>query len=324
MDFTDIIPLILDQKRLSAEQVLPLARLPESSTLDILALSNLATSVNNVRSHSFTCVILNAKSGRCAENCHFCAQSSHYHTDAPIYPLMNQETIFCHAAEAAEAEAARFGIVTSGMHLTKQEVEELCKVAERITSQLDIKLCGSLGQISLDMAKSLKQAGFSRLHHNLETAESYFPSICTTHRYEEDMQTLEMIRSAGLEICSGGIFGLGENWEQRIELSQTLADMDVNTVPVNFLTPISGTPLGTMPLLQPQEALRIVAILRLMHPSKDILICGGRAAVLEKKWQSLLLIAGANALLTGNYLTTSGISFESDQKMMHAFGLHTK
>ena len=166
----------------------------------------------------------------------------------------------------------------------------------------------------------LREAGFTSYHHNLETSASHFPSICTTHAYEQDLETVRVARTAGFRVCSCGIFGLGETWEQRIELSQTLTDLGVDSLPLNFLNPIPGTPLGDSPLLPPSEALRVVALMRLLHPEQDVLICGGRSKTFGQ-WQSWVFAAGANGVMTGNYLTTKGCAFCDDAEMYEVLGL---
>ena len=304
----------------SGAEALTLAQLSGASDLDLLTVASLAVGVNREERGSFTCGIINAKSGRCPENCAFCAQSAHYRTGAPVYPLADEETLLRRAGELAEAGASRFGIVTSGTSLNEEELDRVCAAVRRITEEVDIRVCGSLGQVTGEKARRLVQAGFSRYHHNLETAASHFPAICGTHAYEDDLESLRAARAAGLELCCGGIFGLGETWAQRIELSQTLAELDVDAIPVNFLTPIPGTPLENMPLLTPMEALRTLALLRLMHPRRDILVCGGRTVVLGE-WQSWLFAAGANGMMTGNYLTTSGNAFAADQALLRELGL---
>ncbi len=307
-------------KPLSVQEALELAALPASDTMDLFSVAGLAAGVNVLRTRSFTCGIINAKSGRCPENCAFCAQSAHYRTGAPEYPLVNGETLLRRAEELAAAGAARFGIVTSGTALNERELDALCAAVQRITAEVDIRVCGSLGQLNAERAKRLVQAGMRRYHHNLETAASFFPKICSTHDYKEDVASLAAARAAGLEICCGGIFGLGESWAQRVEFSHTLAELDVDAIPVNFLTPIPGTPLEGAPRLRPGEALRILSILRLMHPGRDIIVCGGRAAVLGT-WQPWIFAAGANAMMTGNYLTTAGNAFAADRDLLNELGL---
>lgn len=303
---------------LPASKARELFALPPEHTLDLLAAARLAASAAG--RVPFTCGIVNAKSGRCAENCAFCAQSTHHRAAPPAYPLLDADTLLRRAEALAEAGAARFGIVTSGTALSPAELDALCASLERLRRALPLKLCGSLGMLTPAAARRLKQAGLSRFHHNLETAASHFPAICTTHAFADDLATLAAAREAGLELCCGGIFGLGESPDQRIEFSLALAEQDVDCIPVNFLNPIPGTPLENRPRLAPDEALRVLAVLRLMHPGRDIVVCGGREAVLGE-WDSWVFAAGANGVMTGDYLTTPGSPFQRDGRMLAALGL---
>lgn len=301
--------------RSEAEEFL---RLPSSSTLDMLSVAGV---VRAARAPAFfNCGILNAKSGRCPENCAFCAQSAHHETGAPVYPFVSTDVIVQKAAEAAGHGVRRFSLVVSGTMLDEKDVEPLCRAVERIIAETGMSVCGSLGILTPERAVCYRQAGVTRYHHNLETAESFFPNICTTHAYARDVESLRVAREAGMEVCSGGIIGLGESREQRAELAWTLAEIGVDSVPINFLNAIPGTRLEHMPRLAPQEALRTVALFRIMHPGRDILIAGGRGHVLGE-WQSWLYAAGANGLMIGDYLTTSGAAFESDLAMMRTLGV---
>ena len=304
---------------LSSAEALELAELPASHTLDILAVASLARAVRKPDA-AFTCGIINAKSGRCPENCAFCAQSAHHTANAPIYPLCDTETLLKRAEELCAANVDRFGIVTSGTALSERDLDALCASALRLRRETGIKLCASLGLLTPERAVRLREAGFSSYHHNLETSASHFSAICTTHDYEQDLDTVRVARAAGLRVCSCGIFGLGETWRQRLELSDTLAGLGVDSLPLNFLNPIPGTPLGDSPLLPPEEALRIIAIMRLLHPERDVLVCGGRSTVLGD-WQSWIFAAGANGVMTGNYLTTTGCAFCEDRAMLETLGL---
>lgn len=265
------------------------------------------------------CGIINARSGRCPEDCAFCAQSARHRTGAPVYPLRDAETLCRRAEELARAGVARFGIVTSGTRLVAAELDALCESALRLRREVGIRLCVSPGMVDAAAARQLLEAGFTRYHHNLETAASFFPSICTTHRYEEDLDSLRIAREAGLEICCGGLFGLGEDWEARLEFAATLAELKVDAVPVNFLIPVPGTRLEHRPLLSPQEGLAILSVLRFLLPGQDILVCGGRSQVLGE-WGNWIFAAGANGVMTGDYLTTPGCGLEEDQAWMRVLG----
>lgn len=300
------------------EMAREIVSIPYEHNLDIFSLAHMTASV--AAPASFTCGIINAKSGQCQENCAFCAQSAHHAAHTPVHPLLSSDEIVRRAHALAEAGASRFGIVTSGTSLSDAEIDALCPIIARIRCETPLQVCGSIGMLDRQRALRLKEAGLQRYHHNLETAASFFPTICSTHTYAEDIESIQAAREAGLAICCGGIFGMGESWEQRIEFSQTLATLEVDCIPINFLTPIPGTPLAGTALLPPREALRIVSLLRLMHPCRDLVICGGRSTVLGE-WDSWVIAAGANGLMTGDYLTTTGSPYERDIRMLTMLGL---
>ena len=266
------------------------------------------------------CGIINAKSGKCPENCKFCAQSAHYATDAESYPLKKAAEIIREAEAAGRAGAEMFGIVTSGKRIkTKKEWTEIIRAIRGI-SDLGMRACASLGMIDAETALALKDAGLYRYHHNLETSRSFFPEICTTHAYDEDVETVRIARAAGLSVCCGGLIGLGEGIRHRIELALTLRELNVDSIPINILSPIKGTPLSQAKPLPPLEILMTIAVFRFLLPDKDIRLCGGK----EKNLRQLLplgLIAGANALMTGNYLTTQGRDAGLDVEMIKDLGL---
>lgn len=266
------------------------------------------------------CGIVNAKSGRCAENCKFCAQSSHYKTDAPSYPLISAEDIISQAKAAKDNGAHMFGIVTSGTKISSDAEWDEIFIAVKGIKEAGILPCASLGILDYNKALALKEAGLFRYHHNLETSKSFFPTICSTHDYEEDVKTVEAAKAAGLSTCCGGIIGLGETIEHRIELAIMLRELDVDSVPINILNPIVGTPLENAIALSPIEILCSIAIFRFILPQKDIKLCGGK----EKNLRQLLplgIIAGCNSLMTGNYLTTAGRDTALDYEMIADLGL---
>jgi biotin synthase len=275
---------------------------------------------NKIRQHFknrkvFTCAIINAKSGLCSEDCAFCAQSKYHNTGVKVYPLLPKEKLIEQGILMAEKGATNFSFVTSGKLLSKKEIDTICESASVIKQKTNLNLCASLGMLDEDRAKSLKEAGISRYHHNLETARSFFNNICTTHDFEEDIETIHTAKKAGPFVCSGGIMGLGEDFSQRIELACLLRDLDVDSIPINFLNPIKGTKLENRELLPPMEALLCIAIFRFINPSKDITICGGREVCL-RDFQSWVFLAGANGLMIGNYLTTMGRDIDADLNMI--------
>jgi len=296
-----------------------LALFSDEYTVDLLTCARKITQANR-KNRIFTCSIINAKSGFCSQDCAFCAQSSFHKTGIAQYPLMEEDALVKQAAKMKAAGARKFSFVTSGHMLKSLEVDRLCRAAERIRSEVGISVCASLGMMTPEMAERYRNSGITRYHHNLETARSYFDQICTTHAYNEDIETIRIAKAAGMQVCSGGIMGLGESWEQRVELAITLKELDVDCIPINFLNPIPGTPLQHRPLLSPMEALKCIAIFRFVNPGKEITICGGREVTL-KELQSWVFQAGASGLMVGNYLTTLGRSIESDMEMIQDLGL---
>lgn len=269
------------------------------------------------------CGIVNAKSGVCPENCRFCAQSAHYHTQAPVYPLMSADEIGEKGRLAKESGAHMFSIVTSGTRIVTDEEWNTIYRAIALLNAAGIRPCGSLGMLTEETARNLKKAGLYRYHHNLETSQSFFGNICSTHDYNEDTETVRIARAAGLTVCSGGIIGLGETMGHRVEMAMTLRELDVDSVPINILNAIPGTPLENIAPLTPMEILLTVALYRFILPNKDIRLCGGK----EKNLRQLLplaVVAGCNSLLTGNYLTTLGRDTAADLEMISDLGMIAK
>lgn len=267
------------------------------------------------------CAIINAKSGACSEDCSYCAQSSKSKTDAPVYPLISKDIILQKAKEAKDAGVKRFCIVTSGRKITDKEIGEIASMIEGIHN-IGLLPCATLGLLNRDELHFLKESGLVRYHHNLETSERFFPEICRTHTYYDKLKTIEAAQSVGLSVCSGGIFGLGETWQDRIEMAFALRDLNVDSSPINFLIPVKGSLLGNMDVLHPFEALSIISLYRFILPEKEIRVCGGRIQIL-KDMHSFIFMAGADSLLTGNYLTTTGRSYNDDIKLIQNHGLRT-
>ena len=289
-----------------------------------IPLEDLLKETNRVRTEMFgtgvdLCAIVNVKSGRCAMDCRFCAQSQHHDTAVDTYPLLHNEELALETQKLWEQNIPRVGWVSSGCSPAAKELDAIVAMATTLFAGKGAHrgCCASLGQLETPALRQLKSAGFSRYHHNLETSERFYPSICTTQRWRDRRATVERAKELGWTVCSGGLFGLGETWEDRWELALTLQKLEVDSVPINFLNPISGTPLSDRTPLSTDEALRIVALFRLTLPKATIRICGGRPTVFANRDQDeLLLRAGANAFMTGNYLTTSGISLEKDREMI--------
>jgi biotin synthase len=289
-------------------------------------LPSLFASATRVREHAFgqrvsLCAIVNAKSGLCPEDCAFCAQSAHHSTNAAVYPLLDEAQLLDGAKAAAACGAGCYGIVTSGSGIRAgEELERVCTVIRKIRAEGLIAPGASLGTLDLHAVRALKDAGLVTYHHNLETSRSFFPAICTTHSYDDDVATVRMAKQAGLRVCSGGLFGLGESMAQRVELAFTLKELDVDSVPVNFLDPVAGTPLAGISSLSPLECLHTVALFRMILPDRHITICGGREKNL-RELQSWLFLAGASGIMTGNYLTKEGRQPETDRQMIADLGL---
>ena len=285
-------------------------------------LDDLLNEADKVRSATFgnkidICAIVNIKNGRCTMDCRFCAQSQHYNTTIETFPLLNTDGLAIASSTLLNQNVRQIGWVASGRMLAPDELDRVIGSAILLLAEDAIILCASLGQLATPALEQLKAAGFCRYHHNLETSERFYPSICTTQRWQDRRATVERAKDVGLSVCSGGLFGLGETWEDRLQLALTLKELAVDSVPINFYNAISGTPLAGQKLLSIEEALRIVVLFRLTLPKTTIRICGGRPTVFTDRQQDELLFrAGANAFMTGNYLTTSGISPESDREMI--------
>ncbi|WP_066648914.1 biotin synthase BioB [Christensenella timonensis] len=265
------------------------------------------------------CSIVNGKSGRCPEDCRYCAQSAHYETATEFYGLLSREEIVTAAQRSLAGGAQRFSIVTSGRKLTREEVTALCetyRALKRACPQL--RLCASHGLLDEQEFAMLKEAGVERYHNNLETSRGFFGKICTTHSYDDKLETIRRAKNAGLAVCSGGIIGMGEGMAERIDLAIELRGLEVRSVPLNILNPIKGTPLGGMPALPQEELRRSAAIFRFLLPDAAIRLAGGRNRL--RAGGREMLEAGVNAAITGDMLTTSGAAFQSDREMIAACG----
>jgi biotin synthase len=272
------------------------------------------------------CSIVNIKSGNCSENCGFCAQSAHHPgQDSPIYGLKPQEQILAQAKAAASAGAKRFCLVSQGRGPKYNgpksgEFEQILETVRQIVSETNIKPCCALGEVTPEQATALKDAGVTRYNHNLEASENFFPQIVTTHTWRDRVETIKNLKAAGIQACTGGIMGMGESWEDRVDLALALRELEVESVPLNLLNSRVGTPLEERSKLDPYEALQAIAIFRLILPEQILRYAGGREAVMGEL-QSLGLKAGINAMLIGHYLTTLGQPPDQDHAMLDALGL---
>nr|WP_242058709.1 biotin synthase BioB [Microcoleus sp. FACHB-SPT15] len=272
------------------------------------------------------CSIVNIKSGNCSENCGFCAQSAHHPgKDSPIYGLKPKEEILAQAKAAESAGAKRFCLVSQGRgpkynSPKSPEFEQILDTVRQIITETGIKPCCALGEVTPEQAQALKEAGVTRYNHNLEASENFFPEIVSTHSWRDRVATIKNLKTAGIQACTGGIIGMGETWEDRVELALALRELEVESVPLNLLNPRSDTPLGERPKLDVYEALKAIAIFRLILPQQILRYAGGREAIMGEL-QALGLKSGINAMLIGHYLTTMGQPPEQDHAMLESLGL---
>ncbi len=267
------------------------------------------------------CSIVNAKSGYCPEDCSFCSQSSRSKAAIRKYPLVAEEEIVRAAREARDRGAREFSIVGSGLAMrSRRELERVGNAVARIRTELGLETCVSLGTLSAESVSYLLSRGLRSVHHNLETSRRFFPSVCTTHDYEEDVRAVRDAKAAGAWVCCGGIFGIGEAAQDRVDLAMTLRELEVDSIPINFLNPVDGTPLAGRRDLTPFDGLKIIAMMRLVNPSREIIVCGGREVCL-RDLQGLMFAAGATGTMAGNYLTTAGRPAEDDVRMIADLGL---
>lgn len=281
-----------------------------------LPVSELAAMADKVRREYLpgrfeTCTICNAKCGKCTEDCRYCAQSVHYTTGIDEYPLISSEKMAQAADEAAAIGSGRFGIVTSGRQLDDNEVETVAQAISCVAEKADIMPCASLGILTLDQFHRLRDAGLDRYHHNIEAASSCFPKITSTHTFEDRLRTIELAREAGLSICCGGIIGMGESREDRAQMALELAQIAPDSIPVNVLMPIPGTPLENCEKISVGEALKTISVFRIANPKSTIRLAAGRESFF-KDFMGMAFLAGANAMMIGGYLTQRGRSVEED------------
>ena len=316
-----IVDSALEGKGVTREQALKLESFSHEE------LDYLFEGTNHLRDHFKgndvkICSIVNAKAGRCEEDCSFCSQSSQFQTDSPEYDLLDVEEIVTAAKEAEAFGSNEFSIVTSGTALdNREELDRVIEAIKRIKTETTLETCCSLGLMDLEHMKELKAAGLDRCHHNLETAASHFENIVTTHSYEDEVRAINNAKEAGLKVCVGGIFGMGEAFSQRVELAMDIRDLGTQSFPINFLKPLEGTALENVDLMEQYEALRTIAMLRLILPTIDLFVCGGREEVFTDH-QEQLFAAGANGILGGNYLTTKGQDPKRDIEMIENLGLN--
>src|SRR5215211_5641655 len=307
---------------ISFDEALELGRISDHE--EIGALVERAWAVRRERFDDSTdmCSLVNAKSGGCAEDCGFCAQSRYAEADTPMHAMMEPDQILEHAKAAEAAGAHRFCMVTQGQGLSKRDFAKILEGARLVSQNTNLKRCASIGHMSADRARHLKEAGIQRVHHNVESARSYYPEVSTTVRYEGRTRTIDAVKEAGLETCVGGILNLGETPRQRVEMAFELAEISPDSVPINLLNPRDGTKFGDRPLMDAWEVVKWVAIFRLIIPGALFRLCGGRVENLGDL-QPLAVRAGLNGVMMGNFLTTLGAEPEDDRAMFEELGLNT-
>jgi len=287
---------------------------------EILALLHAAFRVRH-RFHSWDVrlhVLQNAKSGMCRENCSFCSQAIGAYSGTKRYQMQSVEELVEGARKAHEMKAVKYCMVTATRGPSDKELDIVCEAVRRIKSEIPINICTSLGLLNDDQARRLAEAGVTRFNHNLETSRNFFPNVCQTHHYDDRVATVKAAKAAGMEACCGGIVGMGETMADRLDLAYELRDLEVESIPVNFLDPRPGTPLAEVPRLTPMECLKILCMFRFVNPSRDIRVAGGREVNL-RDMQAFALYP-ANSMFTEGYLTTGGQGYEKDMSMIEDAG----
>jgi len=308
---------VVSGEKLTKEEGLQILSIPDELVMELVE------EASKVREYFFKnqmefCSLINAKNGACTEDCSFCAQSSHYKTPINAYGLVSKDEMLAGAEKAVAINANRYCIVVSGRRASKEEVDKIADAVKEIKESYPIKVCCSLGTIDEEDLAKLKDAGVDRINHNLETSERYFPKIVSTHTWKERYETIKKIQKVGLSTCTGGIFGMGESDEDIVDLAMTYRDLKVDSIPLNFLIPIPGTPLGDKHDLTPLKCLKIIALFRLFNPKSEIRLCGGRELNLKDYHDVAFEVA--NCLMVGGYLTRAGREPGKDEEMARRLG----
>lgn len=316
MDLKKLEKDIISGYKISKEEAIALSVYPDKEALYSLA--------NNLRTHFFantldTCSIMNARSGKCSENCKWCSQSVHFNTNVEVYPLISTMQAVEMAKNVQANGVKRFSLVTSGRDMKGVDLDSVCDIYKEIAKESDIYLCASMGLLDYDSMKKLWDSGVKRYHCNIETSPSYFPELCTTHTLEDKIVTIKHAQSLGMEVCSGGIIGMGESFEQRIEMAITLRELSILSIPINVLNPIKGTPLESTKALSEEELLTTFSLFKIINPEARIRFAGGRA--LFATVQEKALFSGVDAAMIGDLLTTVGADSQSDKQMFKQLGL---
>lgn len=313
---------VLEDQNITFEEAMKLAEIEDKEDI-----AELCKTANKIREYFCgnevdLCSIMNAKSGQCSEDCKYCAQSAHYKTNVEVHGLVSKEDALKLGKENENEGVNRFSLVTSGRGASICELEKILDIYEELDKKLKIELCASLGIVGHEDLVKLREKGVKRYHHNLETSREYYEKICTTHTYDERIDTINAAKKAGMDVCSGGIIGLGESLKDRVELAFELKKLGIKSIPINILNPIKGTPLENSERLSQEEILKTIAIFRLINPKALIRLAGGRNLIDE--YGKSCFNAGVNATITGNYLTTSGNKICDDKKMISDLKLEVR
>ena len=309
------------QPLITPAEALALGELTDRAEIEALVERAWESRVETFGDSTDMCSLVNAKSGGCAEDCGFCAQSRYADADTVMHAMMEPEQILEHAKAAEAAGAHRFCMVTQGQGLSKKDFQKILEGAELVAEKTNLKRCASIGHMSAERAKALKDAGIQRVHHNVESARSYYPEVSTTVRYEGRLRTIRAVKEAGLETCVGGILNLGETEEQRVEMAFELAEINPTSVPINLLIPKEGTKFGDREVMDPIDVVKWIAIFRLIIPGALFRLCGGRVENLGDLHQ-MAVKAGLNGVMMGNFLTTLGAEPAEDRAMFEELGLN--
>ncbi|MDR3259374.1 MAG: biotin synthase BioB [Fusobacteriaceae bacterium] len=313
MNLKSIKSKILERKKIERNEALFLIDAP---------LDELCQSADEIRkkfcgNNLDMCTVIDEKSGKCSEDCKFCAQSAHYNGVVESHSLFSTDILLKDAEYNYNKGVPTYGLVTAGRKLQKDEILEVSESIKILNDKIKMKYCASFGLLEEEELQILKNAGIKKIHNNLETSEGFFPSLCTTHTFSDKVKTIKAAQKIGLEVCSGGIFGVGESMEDRIDLAFSLSQLEIKSIPINFLNPIKGTPFEDYKVIPKEDALRIIAIFRFINPDSFIKLSGGRALV---KGDKEMLQSGANAVITGDLLTTTGTKIIDDIKLITELG----
>jgi len=307
---------ILNGNLITYEEALDLINIEINDENDLNELFKAANEIRKefMGSKADLCTIMNVKSGKCSEDCRFCAQSGHYNTGVEEYSLLNYKDILKRAKEMEEKGVHRFSLVTSGRGVKGEEFDKVVDIYRRLHKDTNLSLCASLGIIDYEQAKKLKEVGVKMYHHNVETSKDNYKNICTTHTYEDRIETIKNVQKSGMDLCVGGILGLNESKEQRLKMAFEIRELNIKSIPLNILNPIKNTPMENCKKLEPLEMLKAMAVYRFVNPSAYIRYAGGRMSL--KGYEKIGFNGGVNSALVGDYLTTIGSDIQEDKQMI--------